>query len=331
MSVPVPDGQPEASTPGSIPGQGAECQVLPQEAGWRLDHFLSARFPEHSRSFFLKLAQQARVSVNGRPAAKAGLRLKTGDRVAFAAPAAEPSALRPEPIAFEVLFEDEDLLLLSKPPGLTVHPGSGQKSGTLANGLLYRYATLPGLAEGRAGLVHRLDKDTSGLLLVARNERCLQALMAAFQERSVRKVYHAILLRSPVEAQGRITAPIGRHPLQRQKMAVREQNGRFAATNWRVVERFANGWVLAEIGLETGRTHQIRVHMSALHCPVAGDTLYGGRVAASAPVRPLRQMLHASSLTFTHPVTGQEMTATAPFWPDMQAVLAALRGLGRAP
>ena len=309
----------------SAPLAVAPCRVEAFEAGWRLDHFLTARHPGRSRSFFLKLAQQGQIRVNGLPALKAGQRLRPGDTVEFTLPAPEPTHLTPEQVDFPILFEDEDLVLLNKPPGLVVHPGSGHRTGTVAAGLLHLYPHLPGKEEGRAGLAHRLDKDTSGILLAAKNEPCLRALMTAFQERRVEKRYLAILLRAPQSESGRLVAPLGRHPAARQKMVIRE-DGRFAATTWRVAEHFANGWCLADIGLETGRTHQIRVHMASLRCPVAGDEVYGGAVSGDPLIVP-RQMLHAHSLRFVHPTSGAPVFCTAPLWPDMEALLAALRDL----
>ena len=315
-----------SSAPVAPAEAGARHRVEPCEAGWRLDHFLTARHPGQSRSFFQKLAQQGHIRVNDAPAGKAGQRLRAGDTVEFSPPPPEPARLTPERVDFPILHEDEDLLLINKPPGLVVHPGNGHRTATLANGLLHLYRHLPGVEEGRAGLVHRLDKDTSGILLAAKNEPCLRALMTAFQERRVEKRYLALLLRAPKTESGRVVAPLGRHPVARQKMAVRE-DGRFAATTWRVVERFANGWCLADIGLETGRTHQIRVHMASLGCPVAGDEVYGGAVSSGASPAAPRQMLHARTLRFVHPTSGASVSCTAPLWPDMEALLAALRDL----
>lgn len=315
----------------SGPEHRLQCRVEPREADWRLDHVLAARFPEYSRSFFLKCIQERCAQVNGLPVTKAGLRLRAGDEVSLRLPPPEPSGLVPQPVAFEVLFEDAHLLLINKPPNLVVHPGSGHSQGTLAHGLLHLCRDLPGLAEGRPGLVHRLDKDTSGILLVAKSEQVLRSLMAAFQERSVEKTYHTILLRTPKEAEGRIVAPLGRHPVLRQKMAILHQGGRYAATRWQVQERYPNGWCLAEIGLETGRTHQIRVHMASLHTPVAGDALYGGMPPAGSRIAVPRQMLHASTLSFTHPCSGRRLSWTAPLWPDMQAALGQLRALAGQP
>jgi 23S rRNA pseudouridine1911/1915/1917 synthase len=170
-----------------------------------------------------------------------------------------------------------------------------------------------------------LDKDTSGVMLVAKTEYTLRTLMADFKDRKIRKTYHALLLRCPRETSGRVVAPIGRHPVDRKKRAVRPLEGKYAVTNWQVLERFANGWCWAEIGIETGRTHQIRVHMASIKAPVAGDLLYGGAVDRLAAFRPLRQMLHASTLWFTHPFTGEPFCCTAPLCEDMQILLDALR------
>ena len=315
--------------PHTVPlvGRSLHSRVEAIEAGWRLDHFRAVRFPEYSRSFFLKLIQQQSVQVNGLSVCKAGHRLRAGEEVHFFLPLSGSSELRPEPVLFDILFEDNDLILINKPPGLVVHPGSGHKNGTLAHGLLYLHHDLPGVEEGRAGLVHRLDKDTSGILLAAKNESALRAMMAAFQDRSVEKVYYAILLRTPQTSSGRIDAPLGRHPVMRQKMAIRQQGGKYAVTKWHVQEHYANGWCLVKIGLETGRTHQIRVHMASQNTPVAGDTLYGGTAPPGSGITPFRQMLHASSLSFTHPSTGERLSWTAPLWPDMREVLEQLRAL----
>lgn len=300
--------------------------VAANEAGLRLDHFLTRHFPEHSRSSLNRLIASAHVRVSEQ-AVKAGYRLRADETVTVLFPVATETQLVPEKIDFPVLYEDEQLLVLSKPPGLVVHPACGHSSGTLVHGLLHHCRELPALDAGRPGIVHRLDKDTSGAMLVAKNEFALRTLMADFKDRKIHKTYHALLLRSPREHQGRIVQPIGRHPIDRKKMAIRPTEGKYAATNWVIVEQFANGWCLAEIGIETGRTHQIRVHMASLRAPVAGDCLYGGAVGRDTLILPPRQMLHASSLRFHHPVNGQEMQCTAPLWSDMQQLLERLRTL----
>lgn len=296
--------------------------VQPQERGMRLDHCLVRLLPGQSRSGLAKLIRSGRVFVNSSPV-KPGCLLRPGDSIRVELPA--PASLDrpvPQPVAFTVLFEDEHLAVISKPPGLVVHPAAGHSDGTLVNGLLHRYGELL-CAEGeRPGIVHRLDKDTSGIMLTARTEEMRRLLAAAFKARHIRKTYHALLLRGPAETTGRIDAPVGRHPVNRQKMAVRQRDGRPAVTSWRIVERFRNGCCFAEISIETGRTHQIRVHMSSIGTPVLGDALYGG---ISKSMSAGRQMLHASVLDFTHPATGQACRFLAPLWPDMEETLAWLR------
>jgi 23S rRNA pseudouridine1911/1915/1917 synthase len=298
--------------------------VVAADAGQRLDHYLTRHCPEHSRSSLNKLIASAHVLVDGQPV-KAGYRLRPGETVTVTFPVPPPADLVPEQIDFTVLYEDEHLLVIGKPPGLVVHPACGHSGGTLVHGLLYRCKDLPVADAGRPGIVHRLDKDTSGVMLVAKTERALRALMSDFKDRRMQKVYHALLVRSPREPEGRVVAPIGRHPVDRKKMAIHPAQGRYAATWWRISEVFANGWCLAEIGIETGRTHQIRVHMASLKAPVAGDSLYGGGVDRNGLVQPLRQMLHASTICFQHPVSGEELCFTAPLWDDFRDMLAVLR------
>ncbi|MGI6657268.1 MAG: RluA family pseudouridine synthase [Desulfobulbus sp.] len=298
--------------------------IGPVDAGRRLDQCLTAYYPEHSRSFLNKLIVSGLILVDGRTV-KAGHRLRAGECVGVSFPEPVPAEILPQQIDFSVLFEDAALLVINKPPNLVVHPACGHASGTLVNGLMHLCQDLPAAEAGRPGIVHRLDKDTSGIMLVAKTEQALRLLMADFKNRRVRKTYHAILLRSPVERTGRVVAPIGRHPVDRKKMAVRHDRGRHAATCWHVLETFANGWCLAEIGLETGRTHQIRVHMASLGAPVAGDGLYGGGIRHDLSPRPARQMLHASELRFRHPLSGQDCVFAAPLWEDMRALIDALR------
>lgn len=313
----------EVETSGHVE-QPVAFSVRPEETGLRLDHFITGKYPEQSRSFLHKLIGLTHILVDGHPV-KAGYRLRVSETVTIAFPPPLPSVLIPEHVDFAVLFEDEHLLVINKPPGLVVHPASGHHSGTLVHGLLYRCQSLPVIEEGRPGIVHRLDKETSGIMLVAKTDHALRALMADFKDRRIRKTYHALLLRCPREGDGRVIAPIGRHPVDRKKMAIRPIHGKYAATNWHVLERFPNGWCLAEIGIETGRTHQIRVHMASMKAPVAGDVLYGGAVDRNAVVKPLRQMLHASTLCFSHPFSSQDLCFTAPLWGDMQSVLDRLR------
>ncbi|WP_417908815.1 RluA family pseudouridine synthase [Candidatus Electronema sp. PJ] len=298
-------------------------QIEAQDAGLRLDHYLVRLLPEQSRSSLDRLIRSSLLLINDR-LVKPGYKLRLGDTISIEL-SVEPSKEekpQPQPVDFHILFEDEHLAVISKPPGLVVHPAVGHADGTLVNGLLYRYKELSSGEGDRPGLVHRLDRDTSGIMLIARTEAMHRLLSAAFKERQIRKTYHALLLRSPAAVAGRIDLPIGRHPVNRQKMAVRQRDGRPAVTNWRILEQFRNGCCFAEIGIETGRTHQIRVHMSSLGVPVLGDALYGGK---SQIVRADRQLLHASELIFTHPATGQSCRFLAPLWPDMVEVLTQLR------
>ncbi len=298
--------------------------AAPHEAGLRLDRVLAGHYPDQSRSSLNKLILSAHVLVNEQ-AVKAGYRLRAHETITVTFPPPAKKNLSPEKINFPVLFEDEYLLVLSKPPGLVVHPACGHGTGTLVHGLLHHCTTLPAGDPSRPGIVHRLDKDTSGVMLVAKTEYALRTLMRQFKERAIHKIYHALLLRCPHTHQGRIVSPIGRHPVDRKKMAIRPIDGRYAATNWAIVEQFANGWCLVELTIETGRTHQIRVHMASLQSPVVGDALYGGAVGRNAAIVPERQMLHAGTVRFCHPVHGGEMRFTAPLWPDMQQILDRLR------
>jgi 23S rRNA pseudouridine1911/1915/1917 synthase len=311
-----------------LPATPAHSLYLVQslENGMRLDHYLTRLIPEQSRSSLGRYIRSAHILVNNNTV-KPGYRVRPGDDIRVALPVSidedRPVA---QPVDFEVLFEDQHLAVINKPPGLVVHPAAGHRDGTLVNGLLHRYSEMSSLEGGRPGIVHRLDKDTSGIMLAARTERMQRLLAAAFKERRICKTYHALLLRCPADLSGRIVAPIGRHPVNRKKMAVRpDGRGRYAATYWRVLERFSNGLCYAEIGIETGRTHQIRVHMSSLGAPVAGDVLYGGKIDSAMGIQAERQLLHASSLAFTHPETGKECAFTAPLWRDMEQVLAHLR------
>jgi 23S rRNA pseudouridine1911/1915/1917 synthase len=300
--------------------------VEPENNRQRLDAFLAIVLPDPlSRSRIKELIEREAVLVNG-AASKVAYRLRAGDRIAVTVPEARKSELLPEEVTFSILFEDEDLVVLSKPPGLVVHPGCGHQSGTLVHGLLFHCDDLAGIGgEERPGIVHRLDKDTSGVMVVAKNDQTHQALVNQFKERQVTKVYRAIVNGCPPLAAGRIDRPIGRHPGQRRKMAINEE-GRRAVTNWRVLERFAEGFAYLELELETGRTHQIRVHLAALGHPISGDEVYGRQDRKRlAGLGVLRQCLHSYRLGFSHPRSGAELSFVAPLWPDLQQVLALLR------
>lgn len=249
------------------------------------------------------------------------LRLREGDLVEAEVPQPEPAALRPEAAPLEIVFEDPHLLVVNKPAGLTVHPGAGRPSGTLVHALLHHCPGLPRVgAEHRPGIVHRLDKDTSGLIVVAKSEEALVGLQAQIQSRRARRDYTALVHGRVPRESGTIEAPVGRDPRRRTRMAV-VASGRRAVTHYRVVERFPGASML-ELRLETGRTHQIRVHCAHIGHPVIGDRVYGRRAKVWGISR---QALHASRLSFAHPVLGTEMCLSAPLPADMAEALSALR------
>lgn len=289
-----------------------------EQAGSRLDHFLVRAIPGASRSVLAEAVRQGLFTVD-KLHRKTSYCLKAGECVAGSLPAPPVSELVPEKIPLDIFFEDSYLLVLSKPPGLVVHPGSGNHVGTLVNGLLHHCQAIvsAGDDERRPGIVHRLDKDTSGLMVVAKEEETHRRLVDAFKNRMVDKRYLALVHGLFERKTGRIAASIGRHPIHRQKMSIRE-NGRFAATSWQVLREFSGRFSLVRLQIETGRTHQIRVHMASLGHPVAGDLLYGG---SHRNKRFPRQMLHSAQLSFTHPVTGKQMFFSAPPWPDFSLIL----------
>jgi len=255
---------------------------------------------------------------------KAGYRVRENEVIHVVLPAPEPSQLIPQDLKFDILFEDKDVLVLSKPPGLVVHPSHGHNKDTLVHGLLHHCSDLSGIGgEMRPGIVHRLDKDTSGIMIVAKNDFSHQSLVEQFKGRSVEKNYLAILAGTPKAEKGRIVAPIGRHPIERKKMSILMEGGREAITNWEVLE-YLTHFSFVKLRIETGRTHQIRVHMASINCPVAGDPIYGKRIKFSAQLFT-RLCLHSSSLTFYHPRSGERLTFTAPLCPDMEGILRSLR------
>ncbi len=291
--------------------------------GLRLDHFLVRKFPHLSRSQLSVSIDMGLVRVDGQKR-KNSYRLKLGEEVAgmeYVAPVIE---IIPEKISFDILFEDQFLLVISKPPNLVVHPGSGNLSGTLVNGLVHHCQAIGAVGDPiRPGIVHRLDKDTSGVMVIAKDDHVLRKLSMAFKEREVKKNYLALLHGVFEKKEGRIVAPIGRHSINRKKMAIREPSGKYAVSNWGVIEEIGGKYSLVNIGIETGRTHQIRVHMAHLGHPVAGDLLYGGK-GRPDPIFP-RQLLHASKLFFVHPMDKREMSFKATLWPDFESVVEELR------
>lgn len=294
----------------------------------RLDLFIASARPELSRSRVGKLIAAGLVSLEGRPA-KPSAAIRAGQTVEVIVPPPQPIDLEPEPIPLTIVYEDDDLIVIDKPAGLVVHPAAGHDRGTLVHGLLHHLPDLKGVGgEQRPGIVHRLDKDTSGLLVAAKNDAAHQALAAAFQARRVEKTYRAVLLGRPSWAEKTVEAPIGRHPVHRKKMAVRP-DGRRAVSRFMVEEILSGPLCLAKVEISTGRTHQIRVHAAHLGHPVAVDPVYaspgrytklsGRAKVALAPVD--RQLLHAWRLAFDHPTTGKRLELTAPLPDDMAGVI----------
>ncbi len=291
--------------------------VTDEEAGQRLDKVLTDKLDSYSRVQVQQLIKNGLVTVNNRER-KAAYKLEAGETIAAQIPPEEEEGeVEPQPIPLHVLYEDEHIAAIDKPAGLVVHPGFGNTEGTMVNALLARWPQVRNVGHPeRAGIVHRLDKETSGVILVALTPKAQYNLMRQFEERTIKKIYWALVDHQPDTQVGRIHAPIGRDPQQRKKMAV-IRNGREATTNFRVLELYQDH-ALLEIDLETGRTHQIRVHMAFIGCPVAGDTIYGFRKSS---IKIGRMFLHAKSITFKHPITDGEMTIEAELPSELQQVL----------
>ena len=302
--------------------------VSPPDVGMRLDVFVARHVAELTRSAAAHLIQTEKVVVNRAPKRPA-YRVRPGDRIEGHMPAPAVIDLEPQPIEIDILYEDRDLLVVNKQPGLVVHPAPGHTSGTLVNAILHHCPDLSSVkGEIRPGIVHRLDKDTSGLIVAAKNPQSHSRLTTQFASRRVRKTYLALVCgQSPKDA-GRIELPVGRHVTDRKRMSTASRRPRAAITEWRVASRFAD-LTLLELDLKTGRTHQARVHCAAMGHPIAGDPVYGGRKALKQLSRPYadlakaisRQMLHAWRLGFVHPRSNKEMHLEAPVAGDMQEVL----------
>ena len=299
--------------------------TLPSE---RLDTFLRAKFPAVSRGAIQRLIEQGHIRVNGRTV-KPTHTPRAGEQIEVQWPEARTAKAQPEEMALDVLFEDENLLVLNKPPGLVVHPAAGHEEHTLVNALLHHCAgQLSGIGGvARPGIVHRLDKETSGCLVVAKNDETHLALSAQFAARKVEKIYHAILCGELSRDQGEIHAAIARHPSHRKRMAVDDDAGREARTSYRVLERLRGATLVAAV-LHTGRTHQIRVHFQFIGFPLVGDATYGNRqnqhLADLTGYAAPRQMLHAYHLAFIHPRTAKRLSFEAPRPEDFLDALAAL-------
>ena len=298
-------------------------RVPAELAGQRLDAALAKLEPALSRAQLRKLVESGRVTVGG-AVVKPAHKLRAGDEIAGELPEAPARELAAEALPLAVLYEDDDVLVIDKPAGLVVHPAPGHAGGTLVNALLHHSEQLSAAGGAdRPGIVHRLDKDTSGVLVVARNDAAHASLAAQFKVHSVLREYLALVRGLPRTASGTIAAAIGRHPGDRKRMSTRARVGRAAVTHWRV-ERRLRGAALLRVRLETGRTHQVRVHLASIGHPVLGDRVYGGRRAASDRLAPARQALHAAVLGFRHPRSGAELRFESPLPPDLAAALEAL-------
>ena len=295
--------------------------VAPGDAGQRLDAWLASAAPALSRARWQELIKAGHVTVNGAVRAKPNQAVREGDRIAADIPPAAPVDLVAQDIPLDILYEDADLIAINKPPRLVVHPAPGHADGTLVNALLHHCTDLAGIGgEQRPGIVHRLDQDTSGVLVAAKNETAMQNLAAQFKDRTTRKEYIAIAWGAPTPAKGTIRTTIGRDPVHRQKMSTRSKSGRDAVSHYEVMQTL--GPVsLVRITIETGRTHQIRVHMAHIKHPVVGDEVYGLKRPPALPVQVTRQLLHAWKLTIHHPRTGTPLPLEAPWPEDIQTLI----------
>ena len=292
-------------------------------SGVRLDRFLAAELPELSRSHLQNLIKQGQVLVNGIPATKSGQNLVGGELVELTLPDAEEVPLIAENIPLDIYYEDTDIIVVNKPQGLVVHPAAGHQSGTLVNALLGHCGDLSGInGQIRPGIVHRLDKDTSGLLVAAKNDAAHIGLAEQWSDHSVKRIYHALLHGVMKENSGIVDAPIGRHPRDRKKMAIETTHGRDAVTNYRVLQRLPD-FTYCECELKTGRTHQIRVHLAHIGHPVLGDPTYGPK---KPPLKLDGQVLHAKTLGFKHPCTGEYLEFDSPLPDYFQQLLEELGG-----
>lgn len=290
--------------------------------GQRLDVFVVEHCPELSRSHVQKLIEQGMVLVDG-VQRKANYKLRGTEEVQVSVPEAEPITAAPEDIPLDILYEDKDIIVVNKARGMVVHPASGVYSGTLVNALLHHCQDLSGInGEIRPGIVHRLDKDTSGVMVCAKNDTAHLDLAEQIRTKTAHRTYWAIVHGNIKEEAGIIKGDIGRHPTDRKKMAIVRENGKPAVTHFKVLERFGE-YTLVECKLETGRTHQIRVHMTSIGHPLVNDPKYGPK--KSSPFAIQGQALHSLQLTLTHPVTKEKMTFTAPVPSDMEKILTGLR------
>ena len=298
-------------------------EVEAEQEGERLDKFLSIIYPEFSRAFFQKLIKSKQVSVNETPQ-KASYCVKIDDIVTVEIPDAVETTIEPENIPLDILYEDDDVLIVNKPKGMVVHPSAGHYSGTLVNAIMYHCKdTLSGInGEIRPGIVHRIDMDTTGSLIVSKNDEAHVNIAQQIKEHSVNRIYVGIVCGYVKEDSGTVEGAIGRHPIERKKMAINEKNGKPAITHYKVLERFKN-YTYMQFKLETGRTHQIRVHMASIGHPLLGDILYS---SGRSPFKHLQgQCLHAKTIGFIHPKTGEYMEYSAPLPEYFEKLLCLLK------
>lgn len=306
--------------------------VAPSEARIRLDVFLSEKLPDLTRSRIKKIIEEKLVSLNNNPV-KSSAKIKSGDQINIVIPAPQPIHAEPEEIPIDIIYEDKHIIIINKLPGIAVHPGAGRIKGTLVNALLYHCKGLSQIGgKLRPGIVHRLDKDTSGVMVIAKTDACYKSLSEQFKEHTVKKRYLTIVWGIVKKDADMIDFSIGRHLKDRKKMAVGTRGGKKAVTHYKVIKRFKNFTIL-EVIIETGRTHQIRVHLSAIHYPVVGDPVYGKSSIPSCLSPKLimllknfkRQALHAKNLGIIHPETKEYMEFKSPLPDDMKEIIDTLQ------
>ena len=303
--------------------QTESFEVQFEQEGERLDKFLSTIYPDFSRTFFQKLIKNQKVWVNDQNQ-KASFPVHTDDLVKIEIPDAVETTIVPEDIPLDILYEDQDLLIVNKPKGMVVHPSAGHYTGTLVNAIMYHCKdSLSGInGEIRPGIVHRIDMDTTGSLIVCKNDEAHVDIAQQIKEHSVNRIYVGIVCGNVKEDEGTIEGPIGRHPVERKKMAINEKNGKPAVTHYKVLERFGN-YTYMQFKLETGRTHQIRVHMASIGHPLLGDSLYSSNRSAFKNLQG--QTLHAQTIGFIHPRTGEYIEFSAPLPEYFEKLLSILQ------
>lgn len=293
-----------------------EIVALESDKGKRIDSFISEILDEATRSYIQKLIKNGNIYINGKENKKTGVKLKGSEKIEIFLPEDEILKIDAENIPIDIVYEDKDMVIINKDPGVIVHPAQGYYTGTLVNAILYHIkdlSTINGVI--RPGIVHRLDKDTSGLIMIAKNDVAHLKLTEMFKEKTIEKRYLCICKGNFKNLTGRIETLIGRDPKDRKKMAVVEENGKRAISNYKVIDSVPN-YSLVEVGIETGRTHQIRVHMKSLNHPIIGDEVYGKRCELAK-----RQMLHSYYLKFKHPITGEEKTVYGPLKEDFKSLI----------